>query len=363
MCIVFAAMGSFILLLRHDVARLQTSMTTMETELSQARAQAKADAVLLDFRLDLPGRGELFPAMTPSTDAGPLARLEITNTAATPVAQYIQAEIPGWSRPLQQTEIVGPGETRKVTLQPPLLPAAFRNEEIRSERLQVSVTGVDGATLFADSRPVLLHGGSDIYWGNGFENAAVAARWVTPHDPAVLDLVSQARRHAPRGRLAGYGSSQTDPAEVRRHVREQAEAVFAALRESGISYVNSLSVMGEYLKQAQRVRLPRETLALRSANCVDVTVAFASAMENLGLQPLLVLVPGHAYAGVRLTRDGDDVLYLDLTVLPDGSFAGAVARARSWREKTPPDRVSIVDVVAARSLGLYPLVADASSPS
>ncbi|HET9300502.1 MAG TPA: hypothetical protein VFO11_11205 [Candidatus Polarisedimenticolaceae bacterium] len=340
MCIIFAAMGGFVLLLRHDVRRLETSLDAVETELSQTRAQAKADAVLLDFRLNL--AGEVFPAMG---DAAPLARLEIRNTAATPVAQYIEAEIPGFSRSVKQTEIVGPGETREVALQPPLLPSAFRNEEIRRERLEVSVKGVDGTTLYADSRPVVLHGGSDLLWGDKFKNAQVAARWVTPHDPSVLDLVSQARRHAPRGRLAGY----------RGDVRQQAEAVFQAMSESGVSYVNSLFVMGEYLDRAQRVRLPRETLALKSANCMDVSVAFASAMENLGLQPLLVIVPGHAYAGVRLDRSGDDVLYLDLTVLPDGSFERAVARARAWREKTPPERVLVVDVAAARSLGVYPL--------
>ena len=365
MCIVSAAMGGLVLLLRHDVQRLETSLNAVETELSQTRAQAKADAVLLDFRFDVMGRGEVFPAMTgsPAGDGGPLARLEITNTAATPVAQFIEAEIPGWSRPLKQTEIVGPGETRQVPIQPSLLPAALRNEEIRTERLEVSVTGVDGSKLFADSRPILLHGGSDLFWGQAFQNAQVAARWVTPHDPAVLDLISQARQFAPRGRLAGYGSSGTDPESVRRHVREQAEAVFQAMSGSGISYVNSLFVMGEHLDRAQRVRLPRETLALKTANCMDVSVAFASAMENLGLQPLLVIVPGHAYAGVRLNRDGDDVLYLDLTVLPDGSFERAIARARGWRDKTPPERLLVVDVGAARSLGLYPLVAETSSPS
>src|SRR5678815_2141248 len=90
-CLIFAAMGGFVLLLRHDVRRLETSLNAVETELSQARAQAKADAVLLDFRLNLAGQGEVFPAMAGSAtaDPAPMARLEITNTAATPVAQYI----------------------------------------------------------------------------------------------------------------------------------------------------------------------------------------------------------------------------------------------------------------------------------
>jgi hypothetical protein len=47
-------------------------------------------------------------------------------------------------------------------------------------------------------------------------------------------------------------------------------------------------------------RAQNETLSLNSADCLDRSVAFASAMENLGLEPVIVLVPGHEFAGVRL---------------------------------------------------------------
>jgi hypothetical protein len=360
-----------VLLLAGYVHRLQGDMSRLravvfDLELERARKEAgKASPLLADFQLDLPGRGEVFPAMTAAEGAGapPLALLRVTNAAQEPMALQIDAVIPGWSRSLTQTEIVGPQETRQVRIDPPLLPAALRNEEIRTERLQVQVEGVDGKTLFAESRPVLIHGGSDLLWGKKFVNAQAAARWVTPHDPAVLELVSRARSFVPRGRLAGYGPKQGDQEVVGRQVDTQAEAVFRAMQASGLSYVNSLAVMGDYLDQAQRVRLPRETLALKTANCVDVSVAFASAMENLGLQPLLVLVPGHAVVGVRRTRDSEDVLYLDLTVLPDGGFDQAAARARRWVEKTPPEKLLVVDVLAARSLGYYPLVASDAPPS
>jgi hypothetical protein len=88
---------------------------------------------------------------------------------------------------------------------------------------------------------------------------------------------------------------------------------------------------------------------------MDLTVAYASALENLGLQPLLVIVPGHAFAGVRLERNSDHVLHLDLTALPGGSFEAAAARARGWLDRTPRDQVLVVDVATARALGVYPL--------
>ena len=58
---------------------------------------------------------------------------------------------------------------------------------------------------------------------------------------------------------------------------------------------------------------------------------------------------------MRLERDSQDVLYFDLTVLPGGSFPSAVARAESWVRKTPEKKVLVVDVAAARTLGVYPL--------
>jgi len=73
------------------------------------------------------------------------------------------------------------------------------------------------------------------------------------------------------------------------------------------------------------------------------------------MNPVIVIVPGHAFTGVRLGPNSNDVLYLDLTVLPKGSFAQAEARAKQWLKKTPPEKVITVNIAAARALGIYPL--------
>lgn len=138
-------------------------------------------------------------------------------------------------------------------------------------------------------------------------------------------------------------------------MRAQTAAIFQALRHSGVSYVTSIYTFGDFSGAAQRIRLPQETLTLDTANCIDVSVAFASAVENLGMDPAIVIVPGHAFAGVRLGREAQDWLYLDLTVLPRGTFQQALARAEHWLKKTPPSQVLMVDVAAARALRIYPI--------
>jgi hypothetical protein len=312
--------------------------------------------LLLHYQLDLPGRGELFPALEGAQRYDlPLAVLSIANTSERPLAQLVTAEVSGWTERAQQTVVIGAHETRTVHLSPELLPRAFQNTEMRKATLKVNVTSPEEGSMFSQSRPVYLHGAYDLYWGKRFSNAQYVARWVTPHDPAVLRLVSDARKYAPRGRLPGYDRTTRTAQAMANEVRVQARAVFDAMRQSGLSYVNSVFVFGDLADEAQRIRAPRETLTLSSANCIDVSVAFASAMENLGLAPVILIVPGHAFTGVRLASGSANVLYLDLTVLPRGSFEQAVARAQTWLKKTPTKEVLTVDVAAARALGIYPM--------
>ena len=81
----------------------------------------------------------------------------------------------------------------------------------------------------------------------------------------------------------------------------------------------------------------------------------AEYMENLGLEPVIVLVPGHAFTGVRLAPGSPEILYLDLTVMPDGTFEAALQRARNWLQKTSRPQINLIDIAAARSRQIYPM--------
>ena len=313
--------------------------------------------LLMRYQLELPGRGEIFPALTVGapSDYWPVGILTLTNNSESPVMQVVSTEVADWSLHQEQTLILGAHESRQLRLSPPLLPQAFQIQEIRRASLDVRVKDERGDPLFAQTRPVLLHSANDIYWGQRFSNAQFAARWVTPHDPAVLNVISEARRFSPNGRLAGYLNPPKGANGLESQVRLQANATFRALSHSGISYVSSIFTFGEHVGEAQRIRLPRETLSLNNANCMDVSVVFASAMENLGMKPVIIIIPGHAFAGVKLGEQAQQTLYVDLTVLPRGTFEQAIARAQGWLKKTPPEQVLTVDIAAARAMGIYPM--------
>ncbi len=324
------------------------------------RVEVKAlpvSPLLMRYQLELPGRGEIFPALTAGAPAEywPIGILTMTNNSEHPVMQVVATEVMDWSLHQEQTLILGAHESRQLRLSPTLLLEAYQNQEIRRASFSVRVTDERGDALFAQTRPVLVHSSNDIYWGQRFSNAQFVARWVTPHDPAVLHVISDARRFVPNGRLAGYLNPPKTPNGLEGQVRLQSNAVMRALSRSEISYVSSIYTFGEHADDAQRIRLPRETLSLNNANCMDVSVVFASAMENLGMKPVIVIIPGHAFTGVKLGENSQQILYLDLTVLPRGSFEQAIARAQGWLKKTPPEQVLTVDVAAARAMGIYPM--------
>jgi hypothetical protein len=77
----------------------------------------------------------------------------------------------------------------------------------------------------------------------------------------------------------------------------QVKAIFTALKKDyQITYINSALAYGKSSNETpQRILLPRESLATKSANCIDGTVLYASALESVGINPHIILIPGHAF--------------------------------------------------------------------
>src|SRR3954467_15042610 len=73
---------------------------------TQAQPVERVSPLLVQYRLDLPGRGEVFPPLPPAAAASaswPLAILPITNPSKQPIVPLISGEVPDWSRRFQQS--------------------------------------------------------------------------------------------------------------------------------------------------------------------------------------------------------------------------------------------------------------------
>src|SRR2546423_2114182 len=126
----------------------------------------------IQYQLDLPGRGEIFPALYGSkvADYWPVAVLNVANTSARPVLQIITAQVRGWSGELRQTIVVPPHQIRTLRFEPVLLPQAYQNSEIHQATLVVEAKDAATGHVFAQQRPVFLHSASDLYRGRKFAN-------------------------------------------------------------------------------------------------------------------------------------------------------------------------------------------------
>jgi len=151
------------------------------------------------------------------------------------------------------------------------------------------------------------------------------AAYVTPNAERVMTVLREAADVHPGRAMVGY---QGLPAQMAATVRDQVKAIYTALRARKITYINSVVCFGGGPAEAlQRIRLPREALETKSANCIDGTVLMASVLEAASLDAGIVLVPGHAFLAFATGPGGDAWEFVETTMLGTHDFDDAHARA------------------------------------
>ena len=93
----------------------------------------------------------------------------------------------------------------------------------------------------------------------------------------------------------------------------QVAAIYEALRAEGIVYCNPPA---NFESKGQRVRMPDKVLSEKLGTCFDLTLLYASCIEACGMNPIVVMLEGHAFVGAWLIEDvyhhrfGDDPRFL-----------------------------------------------------
>lgn len=100
------------------------------------------------------------------------------------------------------------------------------------------------------------------------------------------------------------------------YVYAQVLSIWNALQKRGIHYSNLIeSSQSSPVYFSQRVRTIEEALTYSQANCVDGTVLFASLLKAIGIDPVLVRVPGHMLLGFYVNRKHTKMDFLETTFL------------------------------------------------
>lgn len=232
-------------------------------------------------------------------------------------------------------------------------------------------------------------------WSYKDQGELMLTTFVRPRDPSLDGLLTEARRikgtyKDSNGRnyepnTAGHQSGDDE-------VFAEVKAMYQAVQNSGIHYSNPAG--SEDWTIGQLIRSTNEILQAKAATCLDSTVLFASMLENIGLMPVMALVPGHAFVGYWTTTgvksvgsfqdvvvNGEEALQLvrlqfpalrfvettrmclssDMTPfeeavkLAEGTLGGSLNRADMKPHQI--DDWKVIDVASARRRGYRPMAA------
>lgn len=237
-----------------------------------------------------------------------------------------------------------------------------------SASVNLSLSGPDGADLAQSTFPVelLAHNA----WGGLSSMAELLPAYVMPNDPAIDRILKSAsdalRRAGKPDALDGYKSKD------RTRVWQTVSAIWSAVAGIRLSYALPPA---SFEREGQKVRTPSAILDGRLATCLDTALLFASALEQAGLNPILVLTNGHAFTGVwlqpvefsalltdeaaalRRRVDLNDLVVFETTLIandPPAGFSQAIATAKREIAEDAAFEMAI-DIRRARLLKIRPL--------
>ncbi|MEV1262283.1 hypothetical protein ABZR07_32330, partial [Pseudomonas aeruginosa] len=134
-------------------------------------------------------------------------------------------------------------------------------------------------------------------WGGLSHLPDMTAAFVQPNDLAVERLLKKAaellRDQGKNPALNGYSSGSA-------HAWEIASAIWAAVASLKLDYALPPASFEQF---GQKVRSPSHILESGLATCFDLSLLFCAALEQAGLNPLLIFTRGHAFSGFWLKAE------------------------------------------------------------
>nr|WP_319375173.1 hypothetical protein [uncultured Methanoregula sp.] len=243
----------------------------------------------------------------------------------------VESEIPGFTEKAVNTIDV-PARGNITVGQAPSLRTSAIPSEMTTATLHVKVSLADGTRIDEQTAPIKVYAKDTMVWqvfdgGEWNDMSPYIGAWVTPHAAGIDPLVRKAAEYTSDKSITGYqcGKTCTD-AMWQEDTNGQVKAIFTALKNDyGITYINSPIAFAKESDNPQRIRLPAEALTSKSANCIDGTVLYASALESIGMTPHLILIPGHAFVCYETKENAPDSLTcLETTMTGSASFEEAV---------------------------------------
>jgi len=286
----------------------------------------------------------------------------INYSSSSPITLIVSVNVAGFSQ-METHTVNATASVQSISFTPPLLNSQTLRKLTFDENtpLHVSVTDTVRHAYYVNDSPLLLRSRWVMQWIAA--NRLQIAAWVTPDDPAVIALVKKAAAHlqsepapVPHA-MIGYNNGRASS----RAVRDQVDAIFDAMLDYHIRYSPErvpYSGTGD-TSALENIKLPAEVLQLRSGMCIELTALLASAVENIGLDAEIVIIPGHAFLGVAVTQNDTQFEYWDAVQVNDnvaGDSANLWADGEYQQNAKQKQIVDTILISAARKAYVGPML-------
>jgi len=217
--------------------------------------------------------------------------------------------------------------------------------------VDLKITDKSGAQLYADSKTIQMLPIGYYAWILGeTDMRPMSPVLATPHADPVQKVIGIAAKATPWNAILGYqeytGYSHDEIVEY------QMQAIYNVLQNLDISYVSTMATFTS--TDAQRVRLPVQTLAHRGGNCIELTLLFDAAYEAMGFNTEFVFVPGHVFIAVETWPGSGEVFPLETTMLGTNPYTEARSRGLDEYKAASDGDSYIFRVGQVRQIGAAP---------
>ena len=129
-----------------------------------------------------------------------------------------------------------------------------------------------------------------------FDNMQTVACYVTPEDPIIKYFTQQIQEKVLKGETASVTNSEKESVRF-------LQGIYYATLVSHMVYSGTTGVpvsLSDVNSIVQSIRLPREVISGKTGLCIELSILYASIMMSAGMDPIIYMIPGHAYPGFKV---------------------------------------------------------------
>ncbi len=229
-----------------------------------------------------------------------------------------------------------PGQTAVSVYYPVIQPSIARLRDDTKANLHVKWTWTDEAgkthedddagrvTLLGVNNFAFSDLGLESQFGSFSElirNGPLLAAWVSRNDGVVTQFGAMANKNA-----GGVAASVSDE-----NALKAMQACYELMIINNVTYQSPPATLRDRRKSfdasvVQTVRFPRDVIKNRSGTCIDLAILYASMLNAVGLNPMLVLIDGHCFPAAILPSGG--IVAVESTGVAGGLAGGFMPFAK-----------------------------------